>query len=165
MAGINKVYSAARALIKIDNKVAGYVRALTFSENVNRVNVQGLGNVKIQEAPVVSLNNSWTVDQFFIDFSQPVMQSIMARNGSVQQILDTLVLGEYGFQITMYSKTVVSKDDSIRLITQTDATGQTICQLGPCYVTTQQFSISDQGIAGYNVSGIYIDPVTAANLG
>ena len=65
----------------------------------------------------------------------------------------------------MYSKEIVSKDDSIKLITETDPFGKTIAQLGPCYVTTQQFSITDQGIAGYNVSGIYIDPITAAQLG
>ena len=164
MAGEAKVYSAARAFIKIDNKIAGYVRSVTFAENVNRVNVQGLGNVKIQEAPVVSLNNTWTVDQFFIDFQQPVMQAMMNRKGSVQAILDTLVLGELGFQIAMYSKTIVSRDDASKLITQADPTGQTICQLGPCYPTTQQFSLSDQGIAGWNVSGIYIDPISIANI-
>jgi hypothetical protein len=164
MAGVSKVYSAAKAFIKIDNKMAGYIRAITFAENINRVNVQGLGNVKIQEAPVVSLNNTWTVDQFFLDFKQPIMQAMMNRMGSVQAILDTLVLGELGFQIAMYAKTIVSRDDTTKLITQADPTGQSICQLGPCYPTTQQFSLSDQGIAGWNVSGIYIDPVSAVNL-
>lgn len=165
MAGVSKVYSAAKAFIKIDNKIAGYMRAITFAENINRVNVQGLGNVKLQEAPVVSLSNTWTVDQFFLDFKQPVMQAMMNRAGSVQAILDTLVLGELGFQITMYAKTIVSQDDTTKLVTQSDATGQTICQLGPCFVSTQQFSLSDQGVAGWNVSGIYIDPVSSANLG
>ena len=42
MAGVSKVYSAAKAFIKIDNKMAGYIRAITFAENINRVNVQGL---------------------------------------------------------------------------------------------------------------------------
>lgn len=162
--GDNKVYSAARAFIKIDNKVAGFVRSLTFTENVNRVNVQGLGNVKIQEAPVVSLNNTWTVDQFFLDFKQPVMQSMMNRMGSVQAILDTLVLGEVGFYLAMYKKTIVTRDPVSKLVTKADPTGETIAQLGPCFPTTQQFSITDQGIAGWNVSGIYIDPVSAVNL-
>ena len=45
------VFTAPRAYIKIDNKVAGYVRNLQFAENVNRANVQGLGNLLLQEVP------------------------------------------------------------------------------------------------------------------
>ena len=49
-----KVYTAPKAFIKIDNEVAGYCRNLNFSENVTRANVQGLGNLTLQEAPAVS---------------------------------------------------------------------------------------------------------------
>ena len=44
------VYTAPKAYIKIDNEVAGYVRNLNFSENVQRANVQGLGSLTLQEA-------------------------------------------------------------------------------------------------------------------
>lgn len=33
-----KVFTAAKAFIKIDNEIAGYCRNLNFSENVNRAN-------------------------------------------------------------------------------------------------------------------------------
>ena len=99
---MTSVYSSPRAFVKIENQIAGYVRNLTFSENIQRVNVQGLGNLLIKEVPPISLQCQFTVDQFFLDFKQPVVEAMMHRLGSVQSIVDTLVLGELGFSLTMY---------------------------------------------------------------
>ena len=38
---MESVFSAPKAFIKIENQIAGYVRNLTFSENVQRSSVQG----------------------------------------------------------------------------------------------------------------------------
>ena len=38
------VFSAPQAYIKIDNQIAGFVRNIQATENVQRANVQGLGN-------------------------------------------------------------------------------------------------------------------------
>lgn len=108
------VFTAPRAYIKIDNKVAGYVRNLQFAENVNRANVQGLGNLLLQEVPPVGYQCTFTVDQFFIDFKQPVMEGMMHRLGSVKAIVDTLVLGELGFALAIYSKTIQSQDSNTK---------------------------------------------------
>lgn len=158
------VYSAPKAFIKIENQIAGYVRNLTFSENIQRVNVQGLGNLLLQEAPAVSLQGQFTVDQFFLDFKQPVMEAMMHRLGSIQAIVDTLVLGELGFSLTMYAKTIVTQDGTTKMVTESDPTGETIAQLGPCFVNTQQFTITENGIASYNVSGLYFSPISTVNL-
>lgn len=161
---MDKVYSAPKAFIKIENQIAGYVRNLTFSENIQRVNVQGLGNLLLQEAPAVSLQGQFTVDQFFLDFKQPVVEAMMHRLGSIQAIVDTLVLGELGFSLTMYAKTIVTQDGTTKMVTESDPTGETIAQLGPCFVNTQQFTITENGIASYNVSGLYFSPISTVNL-
>lgn len=158
------VFSAPRAYIKIDNQVAGYVRNLQFSENIQRANVQGLGNLLLQEVPAVSYQCTFTVDQFFIDFKQPVMESMMHRLGSVQAIVDTLVLGELGFAIAIYQKTIQTQDSTTKMVTQVDPTGQTIIQLNPCFVNNQSFSLAEAGIAGYNITGIYLNPISTLNL-
>ena len=158
------VYSAPKAFIKIENQIAGYVRNLTFSENIQRVNVQGLGNLTLQEVPAVAMQGQFTVDQFFLDFKQPVVEAMMHRLGSVQAIIDTLVLGELGFSLTMYAKTIVTQDGTTKMVTESDPTGETIAQLGPCFVNTQQFSITENGVAGFNVSGLFIDPISTVNL-
>ena len=158
------VFTAPRAYIKIDNKVAGYVRNLQFAENVNRANVQGLANLLLQEVPPVGYQCTFTVDQFFIDFKQPVMEGMMHRLGSVKAIVDTLVLGELGFALAIYSKTIQSQDSNTKMVTQVDPTGQTICLLNPCFVNNQAFSLAEGGIAGYNISGIYLLPISTLEL-
>lgn len=159
-----KTYTAPRAIIQIENQMAGYVRNISFSENVNRANVQGLGNFILQEAPPIGYACQFTVDQFFVDFQQPVMIAMMNRMGSVANIVDTLVLGEVGFSLVLYKKTIISRDSNTKLVTASDPTGQTIANIGPCFTTNQQFQLAEGGIAGYNVSGIYFNPISALNL-
>ena len=158
------VFTAPRAYIKIDTKVAGYVRNLQFAENVNRANVQGLGNLLLQEVPPVGYQCTFTVDQFFIDFKQPVMEGMMHRLGSVKAIVDTLVLGELGFALAIYSKTIQSQDSNTKMVTQVDPTGQTICLLNPCFVNNQAFSLAEGGIAGYSITGLYLNPISTLEL-
>ena len=86
------------------------------------------------------------------------------RLGSVKAILDTLVLGELGFAIAIYRKLISSKDETTGLVTATDPTGETICQLNPCFVNGQTFSLAEGGVAGYNVNGIFLNPISTVNL-
>lgn len=158
------VLSAPRAFIKINNQIAGFVRNLTFSENVNRVNVQGLGNLVLQEVPAVGLQCQWTVDQFFIDFKKPEIEAMIKRLGSVKEVIDTLVFGDLGFSIAIYTKTVTSRNETTGIVTGVDPTGATTMLLNPCFVTTQNFSLAEGGIAGYNVSGYYLNPITTSEL-
>ena len=131
---------------------------------MNRANVQGLGNLLLQEVPPVGYQCTFTVDQFFIDFKQPVKEGMMHRLGSVKAIVDTLVLGELGFALAIYSKTIQSQDSNTKMVTQVDPTGQTICLLNPCFVNNQAFSLAEGGIAGYNISGIYLLPISTLEL-
>lgn len=158
------VFSAPQAYIKIDNQIAGFVRNIQATENVQRANVQGLGNLILQEVPAVGYQCNFTVDQFFLSFKLPVVEGMIHRLGSVKAILDTLVLGELGFAIAIYRKMISSKDETTGLVTATDPTGETICQLNPCFVNGQTFSLAEGGVAGYNVNGIYLNPISTVNL-
>jgi hypothetical protein len=158
------VFSAPQAYIKIDNQIAGFVRNIQATENVQRANVQGLGNLTLQEVPAVGYQCNFTVDQFFLSFKLPVVEGMIHRLGSVKAILDTLVLGELGFAIAIYRKMISSKDETTGLVTATDPTGETICQLNPCFVNGQTFSLAEGGVAGYNVNGIYLNPISTVNL-
>lgn len=154
------VLTSPKAFIKINNEIAGYVRNLTFQENLNRINVQGLGNLAMQEVPIVSYQCTWTVDQFFLSFKAPVVEKMIHRLGSVKEVLDTLVFSEYGFSIMMYAKTVKSYDSSREMVTEVDPTGEQIAILQRCFINSQNFQISEQGAAALNTSGIFLDPIT-----
>lgn len=157
-----KVFTAPKAFIKIDNQVAGYVRNLTFSENVQRANVQGLGSLTYQEAPPVVYTCSWQVDQYFISFETPVMKKMLKKFGTIAEIKNSLVLGDISFDITVYSKTVQSEDQQTKLVTEVDNTGQTIARLQGCLLNSQSFQLSEAGLAGVNIQGIYLEPISMA---
>lgn len=157
-----RVFTAPRAFIKIDNEVAGYVRNLTFSENVQRANVQGLGSLTYQEAPPVTYTCQWNVSQYFISFDTPVMRKMLKKFGSIEEIKNSLVLGDISFDITVYAKTIANEDSQSKLVTETDNTGQTIARLQKCLLNSQSFQIQEAGIAGSDISGIYLEPVSMA---
>lgn len=157
-----KVFTAPKAFIKIDNQVAGYVRNLTFSENVQRANVQGLGSLTYQEAPPVVYTCNWQVDQYFISFDTPVMKKMLKKFGTIAEIKNSLVLGDIAFDITVYSKTVQSEDQQTKLVTEVDNTGQTIARLQGCLLNSQSFQLSEAGLAGVNIQGIYLEPISMA---
>ena len=156
------VYTAPKAYIKIDNEVAGYVRNLNFSENVQRANVQGLGSLKLQEAPAVVYTCQWSVSQYFISFNTPIMQKMLKKFGSIAEIKNSLVLGDIAFDITMYAKTVASEDANSKLVTEVDNTGNTIARLQGCLVNSQSFQLQEGGIAGTDINGIYLEPISTA---
>lgn len=157
-----KVFTAPKAFIKIDNQVAGYVRNLTFSENVQRANVQGLGSLTYQEAPPVVYTCNWQVDQYFISFDTPVMKKMLKKFGTIAEIKNSLVLGDIAFDITVYSKTIQSEDQQTKLVTEVDNTGQTIARLQGCLLNSQSFQLSEAGLAGVNIQGIYLEPISMA---
>lgn len=152
-------FSSGQAYIEIGGKTAGWVRNLSFSENTTRVQVRGLGKINLQEAPAVQVDCSWSADMFFLDFTYPALQEMMNRNATVQQIIDTLTLGELTFSIVAYKKQIVSRNDA-KIVTSVDNTGKTIAMLSPCVINTQSFNIAEGGVAGYNVSGLYFNPIS-----
>lgn len=158
----DRVFTAPKAFIKIDNEVAGFVRNLTFSEQIQRANVQGLGSLTLQEAPPVSYTCNWTVGQYFISFDTPIMQKMLRKFGSIAEIKNSLVLGDIAFDITVYAKTVSSKDENTKLVTEVDNTGQTIARLQKCLLNSQNFQVQEGGIAGIDIQGIYLNPVSMA---
>lgn len=157
-----RVFTAPKAFIKIDNEVAGYVRNLSFSENVQRANVQGLGSLTYQEAPPVAYTCQWSVSQYFISFNTPIMKKMLKKFGSIAEIKNSLVLGDISFDITVYSKMVSSEDASTKLVTEVDNTGETIARLQGCLLNSQSFNIQEAGIAGTDISGIYLEPISTA---
>lgn len=157
----NKVFSAPNAVVYIDGKKAGYINNISWTENYNRASVKGLGSTFDQEVPVVGAAGTFTISQFFLSFDSPGLKSLMNRTGvTAETLLNTLSLGEFPFTIAMYAKTVVSKDDSGRIVTEIDQTGDRKFLLKDCFVDSQGFSLAENGVSTVNTTGRYIKPMT-----
>lgn len=155
-----KTFTAPKAFIMIEGEPAGLIRSINFTENIGRTPVRGLGRVEKLEDPAVSIDCTFTVDQFFIDFDQPVVKKMLNRTGSKENFLNTLTFGELTFSIYIYSKTIAGLSVNQRIVEEIDPTGKTIAALRDCYLTSQTFNLAEGGVAGFNVSGGYLTSVT-----
>lgn len=159
---MTKVFSAPKAFIKIGGKTAGYVKNLSFTEQIQRANVQGLGSLTYKEVPPVAYTCQWSVSQYFISFETPIMKEMLKKYGSIEQIKNSLTLGDISFDIAIYAKTVVSEDKSSKLVTEVDNTGETVVRLQGCHLNGQSFQLQEAGIAGIDINGVYLEPVSMA---
>lgn len=154
-----QTFTAPKAYITIEGQVAGFVRNISFTENIQRQDIRGLGNLYSQEAPAVSANNTFSLDMFFLDFEKPVMKKLLNRYGGVSGLKDTLSLGDLPISINVYSKQIKTQDPNTKLVTAVDAAGKEIAILRDCYVDSQSWTLAEGGIASTTAGGRYLSPV------
>lgn len=157
---MSKTFSAPKAYIEIDGIPAGYIQGLTWTENFNRQSITGLGEVIEQEAPVTSQRNTFTINKFFISLKENIIKKIMNREATVEEFINTISMEEFSFGIVVYRKTVSAKSKDVKLVTSVDKTGETVVNLRKCLLDSQNWSISEGGVAMFNISGRYLTPVT-----
>ena len=157
---MGKTFSAPKAYVEIDGIAAGYIQGLTWTENFNRQPITGLGEVIEQESPVVSQRNTFTINKFFISLKENIIKKIMNRDATVEEFINTISMEEFSFDIVVYKKLVTASDKTVKLVTAVDKTGETITNLRRCLVDSQNWIISEGGVAMFNITGRYLTPVT-----
>jgi len=155
-----KTFTAPKAYITIEGRAAGFVRNISFTENIQRQDIRGLGNLYAQEVPAVSASNSFSVDMFFIDFSTPVMKKLLHRYGGAQAIMNTLSLGDLPISINIYKREIQTQDPNTKLVTSISPSGKEIAILRDCFIDSQNWTLAEGGIASTTASGRYLTPVT-----
>ena len=157
---MSQVFSAPKAYIEIESTPAGFVQNLNWTENFQRQPVTGLGSLIEQEAPVVNQRNTFNIGTFFISLNEKVIRKILNRDASVEEFVNTMSLDDFTFSIVVYRKKMTSQDKSVKLITAIDKTGETIVRLRDCVLDSQNWTITEGGIAMFNVTGRYFTPIT-----
>ena len=156
-----KVITAPKAVIKINGYASGFMRNIRCTENIQRGEVKGISNLALQEVPATGITCQLTADFFFISLKRPEVQAMMNRSGSVQNFLDTLILGEQPAQIHMYGKIKVTEANG--LVTEVNNEGTTIAVVRDFFPDSQSWDITEGQISGTNISGRYLTPVNFNN--
>ena len=157
---MSRTFSAPKAYIEIDGVAAGFIQGLTWTENFTRQSITGLGQLIEQEAPAVNQRNTFTINKFFISLKENIIKKIMNREATLEEFINTVSLEEFTFSIIVYKKTVTASNKEVKLVTAVDKTGETIVNLRRCLVDSQNWTLSEGGIAMFNITGRYLDPVT-----
>ena len=157
---MNKTFTAPMAYITIEGEKAGYIRNISFTENIQRQDIRGLGSLYAQEVPPVSAANTFSVDMFFLDFETPVMKKLINRYGGKTALINTLSLGDLPMSINIYKRLIQSQDPSTRLVTAVDPAGKEIAILRDCFLDSQNWTMAEGGVSSSTASGRYLTPVS-----
>lgn len=152
-----KVFTAAMAVIKVNGYASGYMRNITFTENIQRGEVKGISNLALQEVPATGIVCSANCDFFFISLARPEVRAFLMRDQGLDALVNTLILGEIPIQIDIYKKVATTVVNGV--VTGINPEGKTIASIRDFYTNSQNVSISDSNIAGTSVSGVYLTPV------
>lgn len=156
----HQTFSAPEAYIMIDGIPVGIMRNVRCTENLNRADVQGLGSVVSQEVPVTKVQCSLNAGMYFIKFTTDIMKKILNRATNLDSLLNSIALGDFPLQILIYRKTIQVQDTATKLVTAINKDGEKIIVINDFYLESQDFDLSEGGIAGTNISGRYLSPVT-----
>lgn len=154
------VYSSPKAVIQIDGKNVGFVNNVSFTENITRADIKGIGSLNSQEVPPTGWNGTWQVSEFFVDFSLEGTKALLNRYASKEVFINTLIQGEFPFTIAMFEKTTIAKDNEGKLVTEIDPTGNRKVLLKNCFIESQNFSLAENAVASLASSGRYLTPMT-----
>lgn len=156
------VFTAPLAIIEVGGKPVGKIKNLQFTENIQRGEVQGLGQLTLSEVPPISVRCSFTADSYLIKFDQlgTIKDPFWPTTAkTAEQFANTILLGEKGVNLHVYSKIPSSSGvDENGLVTSTEKEKMGV--IANCFLDSRTFSIQEGQIAGKNLSGRYLEPLT-----
>lgn len=158
-----KVFTAALAIIEIGGIAVGKIRNLQFTENIQRADVQGLGRLTLSEVPPVSIRCSFTADSYMVDFNKlgDVEDPFWPTKAkTAKEFADTLLLGEKGVNLHVYSKIpAAGATDENGIITATENYKMGVA--ANCFLDSRVFNVQENQVAGKNLTGRYLEPISA----
>lgn len=156
-----QTFTAPLAAIEINGVRVGLIRNLTFTENTQRGEVQGLGVLTLQEVPAVSYRCTFTADSYLINLKKlgtvkDPFSPVDATDS--KSLVNTILLGEKPVAIHIYKKTAGSIDSSTGIVTS-EGSFERIAIATDCFLDSKSWNIAEQGIGGKNISGRYLTPI------
>lgn len=158
---MEKTFTAPLAAIEIAGVRVGLIKTLTFTENVQRQEVIGLGSITVQEVPPTVIRCTFTADSYLINLRKfgTIKDPFWPVDAADSKTLvNTILLGEKPVSIHVYRKTAGTPDPATGLVTE-EGNFERIAVAGDCYLDSKTWNISEQQIGGKNISGRYLTPI------
>lgn len=149
-----------QAAVYIGTQLAGMMQNVQCTEQFTLTPIRGLGDLLVQEFVPVAIDCNFSSSYFFLGFDTPYFKQMLNRYGALESVIDTIRLRPLTFDLVIYRREATGFDESTRLVTEVDITGETIMKAGECVLETTSFELATGGIATSNVSGRYRIPMT-----
>lgn len=151
------VFTAPLAILKVSGVIIGRARNVRVSENFSRGTVIGLGRLNPSEKPVIGWSGQMSIGFYVVDFKDHPMgaSALLRKTGTVEQFINNILLQEQGVELVLQK----------RELNTTDANGLKVPKYVPfasvrgCFITSDDFDLTEGAISGRNCSFEYTDPV------
>lgn len=153
-------FTAPLAVIMVNDQKIGKVRNLNFTENIQRGDVMGLGELTLQEAPATAIRCQFSAGSYMIDMKRfgtvkDPFWPVDAKNPG--ELIRTILLGEKPVALHIYRKTAGNVDSND--IVTSDGPLSRIGIIQDCLLNSRTWEISEGNLAGRNLNGIYFTPI------
>jgi len=155
----NKVFTAPLAIIEINGIAIGKLRDLQFSEQCQRAEVQGIGRLTLVEVPALTFRCTFTASSYMVDCRKlgDVPDPFWPRYAKTPtEFANTIIMGEKTVNLHVYSKIPAETNNDI--VTAIDRFKMAVIE--NCYLDSTTFQIQENQVAGKNISGRYLEPIS-----
>lgn len=168
MALNNNTYTAPLALIMYNNVVIGKMKGVRVNEQIQRGNVQGLGQLIPDEKPALSWSGTVQCDFYNINFTasngQGNIPNALIRQipgGNYQAWTDSVTLQEIGVDLVMFKRqsSNLNSSQNYGLI---PGYNEPYASIRSMFLDSEGFDINEGSISGKNQSFTYLYPIILA---
>ena len=152
-----EVITGAIAIIRVNGLAIGKMKGIRITENLQRVEVRGLGRLTPDEMPATSWSGTLTCDFYNIDFSQSQIPNAIVRAvQTVNEFEESVTLQDIGIQIDIYKRVPVAGSPGNGVIQGEEKPYAIIRGL---FLDSEGFDINESQVSGRNQSFKYLDPI------
>jgi hypothetical protein len=155
----NRVMTAPLAIIKVNGVAVGKMKSIRVNEQIQRGNVQGIGELTPQELPALKWSGTLNAGFYSITFNNQdsLIKNALLRNvNNLQEFVDTVLLQENGIQIDIMKKVKDYQDPTTGIIYPQF---ELFASVRSCFATKESFDISEGQISGRDVDFEYMTPI------
>lgn len=154
---VDRVITAPLAIIKVNGIAVGKMKGIRVNEQIQRGNVQGLGQLVPDEKPALSWSGTVNCDFYNIDFSKSQLPDAIVRSvQTLQQWSDSVLLQEDGVTVDVYRKVKQSGQPGNGIILGQE---NIYCTIKGLFLDTESFDINEGQVSGRNQSFQYLFPI------
>lgn len=154
-----KVMTGNLAVIRKNGTVVGKMRNISWTEDMSRGEVRGIGTALTSEVPILSWGGRGSCDFYEVDFSTTGLGGINRNVKTNQEFDDQLMLEGDGFQLDIFKKVTDVIDGNGKKIPK----AVPYATLGQVYIDSEGSNITENTISGHNVSFRYLFPIKNGN--
>lgn len=153
----DRVITAPLAIIRVNGIAIGKMKGIRVNEQIQRGNVQGLGQLVPDEKPALSWSGTVSCDFYNIDFSISQIPDAIIRNvNTLQEWSDSVILQEDGVTLDVYRKVKQLGQPGNGLILGQE---NLYCTIKGLFLDTESFDINEGQVSGRSQSFQYLYPI------